>query len=104
MYVVEGFCSYEVTTSEDGDYEWTETVGNTKQTRPCLNTTQGNATRNCLIGGLWTPVDLVECVIREFIFLYGSSEYVCHNNEPVSLERIEPLGNVSMFQYVCDLI
>ena len=61
---MEGFCSYEMTREEDGVYTWRETVGNAKQTQPCLST-PGNATRNCLTGGLWTPVDFVECVMCE---------------------------------------
>ena len=66
----EGFCSYEQTTEEDGNYTWIETMGNTQQTQLCLNT-QGNATRNCLTGGLWTPVDFLECVMRELILDVG---------------------------------
>ena len=68
IHVEEGFCDYEQTTEEDGVYRWMETVGNTKQTQPCLST-QGNATRNCLTRGLWTPVDFLECVLRELIYL-----------------------------------
>ena len=64
LHLEEGFCSYEVTMEEDGVYVWEESMGNTKRTQPCLST-QGNATRNCLTGGLWTPVNFVECIMRE---------------------------------------